>query len=139
MNADNKLSVTRKADRDEMARQLIELVNGFEGCSATLADSRDWAPREVAVEVECPRGLLLTILLDGAALRGFEHHHMLSWHINPTSSNAKLADYPWQDVNKFHRRKATDFAFGFADLKNVLRHRLQSIVEGSAFLKEVTP
>lgn len=124
------LSVKRKADREEMARLLVSVVEA--AGSKAAQDVR--GSKEIVVHIEAPRQLRLAISLDGSATwrnGGF----VLSWHI-AAPYTTRLASAFGQGINEFHRQKSTDFAPNFDALCALLGRRLRQAADGSAFLPD---
>lgn len=123
------LTETRKADRAEMARQLVALVQS-KGVPCVLEDPSIWGPRAIMVTIEAPRGLRLSVDFDGGSTQ--PDTYVLSWHMKH-GSTAKLRGNFAPSVNTYHFRKATDIAHGFDNLLEIIAQRLDATLDGSAF------
>ena len=128
-NAGKGLSATRAKDREVMARLIEEVAAPF---APTWECSREEEiPREICVRLKGPRGLSLTIDLDGDSMLSREGTFVLSWY--GVQDPYKLALSFTPDVNPYHFHKATDVCYSFDVLLRVLKRRLQSAADGSAF------
>lgn len=127
------LKVTRADDRAAMAGALMAVCP--KGWTATL-DEMMTKGRVVWIDFVGPRGLCITIDLDGDNVQDKRGEFVLSWAFNGDDPNAKLNPARWLagSVNPHHMRKATDLANGFPDLLRLLRLRMDQAVDGSAFL-----
>lgn len=129
-----KLSVTRVADRAQMAQQLVAIVRP--GWTAEI-DMMFEAQRETWVRFHGPRGLSVTVVLDGATRKGYRDAHVLSWHFDLRSSEidlaAQLNGATFHSVNTCHYRKATDVVYSFDELLATLKNRMDAANDGSAF------
>ena len=120
---------TRKSDRAEMVRQLVELVQSKD-VECKVESPSIWGPRAVQVEIKAPRGLRLSVDFDGDSNQ--PDIHVLSWHFKH-GGTAKLQTTFAPSVNTCHFRKATDIAYGFDALLNIIALRLDSAISGEAF------
>lgn len=106
--------------------------------------------RSLWLKLKGPRGLSLTIDLDGASRQQRQGTFVLSWHIEGIWARegadwqtARMVPGPNADVrlarsfapmvNECHWHKATDVCEGFDDVLRVLRVRMASAVDGTAF------
>ena len=120
---------TRKNDRAEMVRQLVELVQSKD-VECEVESPSIWGPRAAQVKIKAPRGLLLSVDFDGDSNQ--PDTHVLSWHIKH-GGTARLQTTFAPSVNTCHFRKATDIAHGFDELLPIIARRLDSAISGEAF------
>ena len=120
------LTERRKADRAEMASRLEDLIIH---CGAKVT-REEMGPREIWLNVEAPRGLRLTLDLDGDSVQ--PDVHVLSWHM-ALDSDACLSDRFYGSLNNYHFRKATTIAHGFDELCNAIETCLCDAADGTAF------
>jgi hypothetical protein len=121
------LTEKRAADRLKMAADLIATAQAH---GAVAYIDREWPePRAIMVNIETPRGLRINIDFDGTSLQ--PDVFVMSWHIHHTS-DTKLSP-AFGDINPYHRRKATDVAYGFTDLCDRLARSLDMAAAGTAF------
>lgn len=115
----------RKADRQAMAEAVITLAeqNNYSGKVSEL-------DRRLVVELTFYNGLQLMMAFDG--LRGLDTY-VLSWH--GVVEGIRLNEAKFGSVNAYHGHKATDFAYGFPGLMDLLGRRIASIKDGSAFFE----
>lgn len=123
----NALSVRRAKDRDAMGAYIVSIVQILPGCTAVIEPMPD---RELWVRISAPRGVGLTIDLDGTTSQ--PDTHVLSWH-SELGATFKFAPTFAPSVNPHHWHKATDICEGFEALCKTLTARLTSICNGSAF------
>lgn len=141
-----KLNVSRRQDRLVMAGDIRAIVSrGW-----TITDEEKEGTRELWIELKGPRGLSLTIDLDGDSRQQRQGTFVLSWHIDGLWERvgddwrtAEMRPGPNADVslsrsfapsvNQFHWHKATDVCEGFDDLLRTLKVRMASAVDGTAF------
>jgi len=124
----SKLNVARAKDREAMAALVVALVQ-----PPWTWERRDglWSSREVAIELTGPHGLKVAVEFNGASKQDREGTFILSWH--DVQDPHKLARSFAPSVNESHWHKATDVCDGLEDLLNVLKPRMASAVDGSAF------
>jgi hypothetical protein len=128
------LTSRRKAERAEMARQVVDLAREH----GLTAEHKSEQPgtRRTAVYLAGPHGLKLTVEFDGAARNGLGQSasdvYVLSWH--GVNECARLDPSWFGSVNPYHGHKATDVAHGFEALMRVLRVRFAAIAGGYAFI-----
>lgn len=128
------LSVTRAMDRQKMAQELQAVIAVYCATCTRIEGEQAVGPRAIRLKVEAPRGLRVTVDLDGDSCQ--PDVHVLSWHMAP-SATAQLNDATFGgNVNPYHKQKATYVAHGFLDLIAQLRKGLAMAVDGSAFLAE---
>lgn len=123
-----KLNVSRRQDRLVMAGDIRALVKGPHW---TYEDEELPDTRELWVKLKGPRGLSITIDLDGDQRQQRQGCFVLSWH--GVREPHKLAPGFAPSVNPFHWHKATDVCDSFQELLQVLRIRMAAAVDGSAF------
>ena len=130
----HKLSETRKADRVTMLVLVAQLLQEFPAVEWEWEQGGAYpGPRCIQCNLVAPQGLAVTIEFDGDSCQ--PDVYVLSWHMQ-TSATAELNDATFGgSVNRCHRRKATDVAYGFADLCNQLKRGLRLACDGSAFLQ----
>jgi len=136
MTVHKKLTERRKADREEMARLVVELVENY-GQGATC-EVEHITPREVWVHITA-KDARVTVDFDGDNSAALLDNYCIPWNIRP-DSDARFTDafgktVPCQ-VNQFHRRKAMGFAPGIDALLYSLVSSLNCIARGEAFLSE---
>jgi hypothetical protein len=126
------LSARRKADRGDMAQQVIDLAGEY-GLAAWLCRCQPQpSPRLTAVDIMGLHGLRVTVKFDGSAAS--PDTYLLSWH--GVEDGWRLHPGMFGNVNSAHGHKATDVARGFAQLTRILRERFAVIASGSAFVAE---
>lgn len=121
------LNVSRKQDREAMAAVLESLDIGRPDWTATR---EDFPGRETWVHFAGPRGLALTIDLDGDSRQQRQGTFVLSWVMR--GGQAKLAR-SFGDVNPFHFHKATDICEGWLHMLATIQKRMDAASDGSAF------
>jgi hypothetical protein len=128
MNDLSKLNVARAKDREAMAKLVTALVQ-----PPWTWERRDglWSPREVTIELIGPRGLKVCVEFNGDSKQDHEGTFILSWH--GVEDPHKLARSFAPSVNEYHWHKATDVCDGLQNLLDVLKTRMASAVDGSAF------
>lgn len=116
------LTERRKADREEMARQIRAL------CAELGAEVDETAlPRGVAIEIEAPGGLCVHVLFEGDSCQ--PDVHVIPWF---TRSGARLVP-AFGEVNPHHFGKATHVAHGSEALLAELRRGLSMACDGTAY------
>lgn len=128
-----KLSVTRKADREKLAALLTASLTKA-GATVTRNDDLELAYRGRAVflNVLLAHGLSVTVGFNGDSPHTPKDTFVLSWHFKNFENLPRLTD-AFPNVNTHHRRKATDVAYGFDDLQRTLLHRIEVVRNGTAF------
>src|SRR5690625_4291918 len=121
------LSVRRKKDREEMASEIIRLATEL----GVACEREDIGSREIVLHLTGPRGLRVTVDLDGTSSQ--PNLHVVAWCID-FRSNAHFAD-SFGDVNPVHRRKATAVVYSFVGLLAELRRGFTLAKTGDAFLQ----
>lgn len=129
-----KLSAARAKDREVMATQLEHVVKQH---NATVErDELMTREREIWLHIQAPRGLAVTITLDGDSKQDREGVFCMPWHID-TRHDTRLSEafgYAMGSrVNQFHRAKCTVFGYGFDELCALLDHALTMADDGRAF------
>lgn len=122
------LSVSRAKDRETMTAVLVSLVHGRPDWEASC---EEFPGRETWVHFVGPRGLRATIDLDGRSRQQRQGTHVVSWVVR--GGQARLAKGFAQDVNPFHRCKATDICEGWLHLLATLQRRMDAATDGTAF------
>lgn len=126
------LNVSRAKDRSTM----LEAIAGCLCAGWTIViDELMTRDRKVWIHLHGPRGLSLTIVLDGDSNLQREGCFVLSWHFRGPDYGAgtKLNPTVWASVNQCHFHKATDIAYGFDSLLSVVRRRMSQANDGTAF------
>lgn len=117
-----ELTERRKADREEMARQIRAL------CAELGAEVDETAlPRGVALEIETPGGLCTHLMIEGDSCQ--PDVHVIPWF---TRGGARLAP-AFGEVNPHHFGKATHVAYGSTALLAELRRGLTMARDDSAY------
>lgn len=117
----------RKADRVAMAK-ILEAIIVASGASHTRDDNCECYPHATRLHITANKGLKLTVDLDGKSCE--PDVHVLSWH---GLEDGKLNGHTFGSVNTCHWCKATDVAYGFDALCEILTSRLDSVQSGEAF------
>lgn len=128
------LTEKRKADRVSMSGEVAKLAKEL-GCEVTqvTGDAETYpGPHTELVKIKAPGGLRLHVDFDGHSAQ--MDVHVLSWHMDFNVS-AKLSPsaFEYNMVNTVHHHKATDVAYGFSELMEVLAKRLKACADGSAY------
>lgn len=126
-----ELTERRKADREEMAAQLVALALE---CGAHAYVDETWPEkRAIMVCVEAARGLGFSLDFDGTSVQ--PDTHVVSWHIDGRKSDACLADafLSVGSLNTCHYGKATTIAHGMGELRHYVRAGLELAASGAAF------
>ena len=127
-----ELTSRRKADREEMARQVYDLAEKY-GLTAVINHIASPAGfRQVDVALAGPHGLALTVRFNGRPAHLNMDVYVLSWH--GVNDGVRLHPGMFGSVNSHHGGKATDVAHGFDQLVRILRERFGVIRNGSAFI-----
>lgn len=132
---EKQLNVATRTGRLAMAQAVLALA--VPGWTASLVD-RERKPdahkildkRRVDVTFKGPRGLTLTVSLDGGSKQQRDDCFVLSWHSvqSPHKLDAGFAG----SVNRFHWHKATDVVT-FSQMLDTLPKRFADAVSGAAF------
>lgn len=95
--------------------------------------------REVGFDINGETGLSVRVAFDGESWQ--PNVYVLSWHMRTSSKEIIRLDFPnrHEDVNPYHRRKATDVCCGFYDLIVTLSVRLKRIADGTATKIDTRP
>lgn len=125
-----ELSARRKADRAAMAHRVVDLADEYQLAAWHRPEAE--GSRRTSVDLECPRGLKLTVTFDGDTRWNGPDVYVLSWY--GVEDGTRLHPGMFRDVNPYHGHKATDVARGFADLEWTLRERFAVIRDDSAFV-----
>ena len=124
------LRATLKADRAEMARQLVEVVLAHGGAAA-VEDAALGAPGELWVRISAGDAYM-TAHIDAA-----KHGYLTPWNIRH-GSEAKFSpafgSAVWAEVNPFHRCKCMGYESTFPGLLAGVARALDCIAEDRAFL-----
>jgi hypothetical protein len=129
-----ELTERKKADRLAMAAALEKLILAH-GATFERLEPAPLSPRAIWLQVRAPRGLCVTVDLDGDSCQ--PDVHVLSWHI-AQDSDARLSDRLalMGSINTHHWSKATMIAEGFESLCRALEFGLEAARDGSAFSPE---
>ena len=126
------LRATLKADRAEMARQLVEVVLAHGG-AATVGESAIGDPSELLVRISAGYAYMTANVASDAAKYGY----LTPWNIRH-DSEAKFApafgSAVQAEVNPYHRRKCMGHESTFPGLLAGVARALDCIAEGRAFL-----
>jgi hypothetical protein len=115
-----------------MALRIVDLAGEYK--FSARVHPGIYGPRHLAVDIEFPHGLKLTVNFDGSNRGAGPDVYVLSWHVDPWDEDStRLHPGMFGNVNSFHGHKATDVARGFAQLTRILRERFAVIRDGSAF------
>jgi hypothetical protein len=125
-----ELSARRKADRQVMAARVAGLASEYK--FSAQAHTGIYGPQHLAVDIEFPRGLKLTVDFDGGNCGPGADVYVLNWH--GVEDGTRLHPGMFGHVNPYHGHKATDVAHGFAQLVRILRERFTVIRDDSAFI-----
>ena len=124
------LSERRKADRKKMIEGVEDLLKRFGVVyKRTDEEFKEVCPHRVSVQLDLPRGLQLSVDFDGESVQ--PDVHVLSWHMHLKSSACLSEVFP--SLNNFHFQKATDIAYGYDHLLQILELRIKQAQDGSAF------
>lgn len=121
------LTERRKDDRAVMALGVAELA-----IEHGLTAWHTSGPRMRGVDLAGPHGLKLSVQFRGDSPQARPDVYVLSWH--GVEDGARLHPGMFNSVNPYHGHKATDVAYGFAQLMRILRERFTVIADGSAFV-----
>jgi hypothetical protein len=130
------LSVARAKDRETMAARLeaIAVKTGAE----IVRDVIMTHGRAIWLHVSTPRGLDVTIDLDGDSGQMREGTFVLAWHMGLRSDD-RLTDafgcVAGGSINPFHRRKCTTVNYGFEAMCAAVEKALMMAMNGEAFEK----
>lgn len=129
-----QLSVTRADDREQMAQRIEAIVRLS---SATVErDELMTRGRELWLHIHAPRGLGVTIDLDGDSQQQREGVFVLSWHMG-MRGESRLSDAfglaVGGTVNPHHRQKATGVTYSFDATCEVIAKALALADSAEAF------
>lgn len=127
------LTARRKADRAAIACRIVDLADEFR--FAAWHQPEHPGTRQTAVTLEFPRGLKLTVGIDGSGRGAGPDVYVLSWH--GVDNGVWLHPGMFGRVNECHGHKATDVAHGAGQLLRILTERFRVIRDDSAFI--ITP
>lgn len=129
----NIFSETRANDRRGMAHLVSALCKEFD---IDHEVDMHYDKRATAVQIKAPKGLQLTCDFDGDSPQ--PNVFVLSWYVHWEHRDTKLnpAAFGHDSVNPYHFRKATDVAYGFDELRQILRARFAAIKDGSIYQKD---
>ncbi len=132
------LTERRKADRAIMAQRVAELA-AVHGVRASVVAELP-GTRLAGVVLAGPHTLGLTVEFRGSSPHAEPDTYVLSWHMRPWSDEGKgWALNPAAFVaQRSHDTVATDVAYGFRPLLDLLARRFAAIADGSAFVQEAT-
>jgi hypothetical protein len=123
-----QLSVARAKDRAAMLDLLVQLA--MQHGPYWVCTSRQ-VGRRIVVTFHGPRGLTMSVNLDGDSPQARRGVFVLSWH--GVKEPYRLRQSFAHDVNPYHNHKATDVCGSFDGVLRILPARLQSAIDGSAF------
>lgn len=129
-----ELSEKRKADRQKMAEGVNALIAKYKDHGITAETEygvKGGYPneRQVWVKIKTEGGLCLTVDFDGESCQ--PDVHLLSWYMDFESDCEITENFP-AEVNKQHRRKATQIAYGYEDLLKELTCAFDCIADKKA-------
>lgn len=127
------LNVSRRQDRLVMAGDIRAIVKA----PWTIEDEELEGTRELWVKLKGPRGLQITIDLDGDSKQQREGVFVLAWHI-AADSDARLNPSMMVGCNPYHFRKLTEVAYSFEALLRRLQVVMTLAANGSAFQSDIT-
>lgn len=135
------LSVSRAKDREAMALRLEHIVKQTR--SDVSRDTEFASAREIKLRISAPRGLAVTIDLDGESRQQREGVFVLAWGIfEGADRSARLSDEFGRaangPVNAHHRTKCTAVNYSFEALCDNVERALAFADDGRAFM-EPTP
>jgi hypothetical protein len=128
MTAATKWNVARATDRASMARAIENLAR--DGWTIER-DSTMTRERAIWLHLQGPRGLGLTIDLDGGQGQQREGVYILAWNIR--GSEAKLNPEVMHGCNPYHFRKLTEVVYSFDQLLERVAQRMAQACNGSGF------
>lgn len=131
MTSNETLSVKRKADREHMLNQLIEVALTF-GCDVDISRNKQERTERVTLNVTSPQGLCVMICLDGGVLSG-SNVFLAHWHMELNCEKQLNSHLFGGNVNPYHFRKATYLAKGFDALRLGVVNGLTLAANGNAF------
>lgn len=123
-------SERRKADRQKMADAIEGDWISAPGFTCERLDPAPLSPRGIWLELSSPRGACVTIDFDGESPQ--PDVHVVSWHM-ATDSDARFSACFASSRNDYHKRKATDVAYGFVALRELMNRRISALQSGDAF------
>ena len=127
------LTEKKKTDRKIMADALVRLCNHYE-ISCAVHENFLGNSRAIAVQIHGPRGLEATIDFDGDSIQ--PDTFVVSWHMafgrSPNNHVISRKFCPEEQINRSHRRKATDVCQGFECLLDTLDLRLRCMARMEA-------
>lgn len=133
-----ELSVSRTKDREAMALRLERIVKQTR---ATICRDTEFASaREIKLRISAPRGLAVTIDLDGDSRQQREGVFVMAWGIfEGQDRSARLSDEFGRaaggPVNASHRSKCTAVSYSFESLCMNVEHALSLADDESAFME----
>lgn len=144
--ATKALSESRKADRAAMAAGVKALCADL-GASCDVIDhathvycdgSRSSNRNRIVCQIACGPARV-GVEFNGEATRATCNTYCLAWHMDSHDDSARYASafgssQRGSPINQFHRRKCTAFAYGYADLLDMLRAGLTLCRSGEAFM-----
>lgn len=125
------LTERRATDRKIMAQMIIDTAI-VHGCTATI--DAEWSkhePRAIMIRIEGPRGAHVSIDLDGATTQ--PDVHVWTWNIRHDSNARFGSGWGHDNVNPFHRRKASRVSYGIDALIATLATDCDGLVSGERF------
>ena len=134
----NDWSVTRKADRAQMANQIQALANHY-GVKVERKEGHPYpGQKTINLSIEAPRGLGVNVSIDGSSATSSDSF-VVPWHVvavHNGKTNDTMLSPSFGSVNPFHFGKATHVAYGFGSLMKELERGIRSSLDGSAFMPE---
>lgn len=126
------LTASVKADRNEMARQIEEIVKLHGASVSKIEGGQNPGQRAIRLNIQAAQGLCVSVTLDGNNRN--PDSHSLNWNFD-IDSKALFTD-AFGGVNPYHNAKAHHYMHGFPALVEALDRGLKMAANGSAFRPE---
>lgn len=123
------LTETRKADRRKMADIVEQIAAEFGATTRERTEDGIW-PNSVGLEIVGPRHTTVGMRFHRERIHETNNIWVLTWN---SAQGVCFADAFSFNLNRYHFGKATDIAYGFDHLCQLLRLRLGQMNDGSAF------
>ena len=117
----------RKADREAMAKELVEAVIEAGGKAQISRDAQF-----IEIHISVPGGAIISVDFDGKSRQ--PDIHVCTWNV-ASDSDSRFADIIG-NVNEFHHAKANVVADGFDALKSELVADIAHFVDGCGYSEE---
>ena len=122
-------SQSRKADRVAMAKAVAALALARGAKAEIVGEGARYRERRTSVDIKGAHGVAVSVDFDGSTRRSPESYYVLSWY----GAERRLDPMFAQTVNSCHGHKATDVAWSFEALCDLLEERLEDLASGRAF------